>query len=553
MEGRQGRRNVGEIEPVGGQPSRNSGHTIDIVEISDEDWIESLRTAEESTQSQSQWPRIPKAPQMLRGTQDFKKFYEPRIISKCPYHHGEPDLGPGEMIKPACARKFLADSNQDIEDLYTNILSNIEAVKECYDWSSTKEYDDKKLARMMLLDGCFLLQFIRSRVSPSTVDMRDVLRDHQINIVQDELFLLENQLPFGVLKLIFEGANFQDGLPMEKKIKEFVTDIGMPEGLSSEIQLEEVNEEPSHLLDLLRSALLGSFKMIRGSQPEQEQEAEKKGESSSSSGGGNGGSQPEQEQEAEKKGESSSSSGGGNGGSQPEQEQEPKKRVESSSSIGGDWSRQPEQENGKSSSSGGGDGGFCCPCKNGKQRGIWQSFRHIKELKAAGIYLKPSKKSFLTEISFESYFFYGYLKLPPITIDDFTKAKFLNMVAYEMCPDAPDDYAVTSYVCFLYDFIDDADDVKELRSKHILHNLLGSDEDVAHIFNEIGNGLVDPEIYGDVKARIQKHYDKRVNTWIAEALHGHFRSPWTFMAVIAAVLILILTGVQTYYAHPVTI
>ncbi|WKA02819.1 hypothetical protein VitviT2T_020972 [Vitis vinifera] len=218
--------------------------------------------------------------------------------------------------------------------------------------------------------------------------------------------------------------------------------------------------------------------------------------------------------------------------SQPEKEQQPKKKGKSSSSSqGGKW-------------------GLRWPWKKGKQRGIRKSFRHIKELKAAGIYLKPSRTCFLRDVSFKSYFFFGYLKLPPITIDDFTKTKFLNMVAYEMYPDAPDDYAVTSYVCFLYDFIDDADDVKQLRSKHILHNLLGSDEDVAHIFNEIGNGLVDPEIYGDVKARIQKHYDKRVNTWIAEALHGHFRSPWTFMALIAAVLILILTGVQTNYAHP---
>ncbi|WKA02823.1 hypothetical protein VitviT2T_020976 [Vitis vinifera] len=157
---------------------------------------------------------------------------------------------------------------------------------------------------------------------------------------------------------------------------------------------------------------------------------------------------------------------------------------------------------------------------------------------------------FLRGISFKSYIFCGYLKLPPITIDDFTKTKFLNMVAYEMCQDAPDDYAVASYIGFLDDLIDHADDVKKLRSKHILHKLLGSDEDVAQIFNEINNGLVDPGIYDDVKDCIQKHYDKRVNTWIVEALHNHFKSPWTFMALIAAILILILTGVQTYYAHP---
>ena len=129
MEGQQERRNVGEIEPVGGQPSRNSGqtglepeeHRIDIVEISHRDWIESLRTAEESTQ----WRRIPKVPQMLRGTQDFKKFYEPRVISIGPYHHGKPHLHPGEMIKPLCAPNFLDDSKQDIEALYTKIESNM--------------------------------------------------------------------------------------------------------------------------------------------------------------------------------------------------------------------------------------------------------------------------------------------------------------------------------------------------------------------------------------------------------------------------------------------
>ncbi|XP_034707139.1 UPF0481 protein At3g47200-like [Vitis riparia] len=347
-------------------------------------------------------------------------------------------------------------------------------MKKCYDYSSRKKYDDVKLAKMMLLDGCFLLQFIRRG------GMINIFKVPKIDFVVQDLFLLENQLPYGVLKLIFEGENFKVGLPMEKNIIKFVTVIGMPEGLSSEIQLKEVNEEPSHLLDLLRSALLGRFQMIK---------------------------------------------------SQPEKEQQPKRK-------------------GKLSSSQGGKEGLRWPWKKGKQRGIRQSFRHIKELNAAGIYLKPSRTCFLRDISFKSYFFCGYLKLPPITIDDFTKTKFLNMVAYEMCLDAPDDYAITSYICFLDNLIDHADDVKELRSKHILHNLFGSDEDVAQIFNKISNGLVDPRIYKDVKARIQKHYDKRVNTWIAQALHDHFRSPWTVMAFIAAVLILFLTRVQTYYAPP---
>ena len=186
----------------------------------------------------------------------------------------------------------------------------------------------------------------------------------------------------------------------------------------------------------------------------------------------------------------------------------------------------------------------------GNNNNKWQSFRHIRELKAAGIHFQPSGTSFLTDISFESHFFYGYLKLPVLFIDDSTKPMFLNLVAYEMCPDAPDDYAVTSFLCFLNDLIDHPDDVKELRSKKILYNGLGSDDEVAQIFNEIGDGLIDFDVYEDVKDDIQKHYDKRMNTWIAQAYHDHCSSPWTIIAVIAAVLIILLTGIQTYFAIP---
>ena len=325
--------------------------------------------------------------------------------------------------------------------MYTKIGRNIEALRKCYDKIPT---DDEKLAWMMLLDGCFLLQFICG------TGMKNFLRYHQIGFVELDLFLLENQLPFGVLKSIFEGTS----LPVEETIKEFVTNTIRPEGSTSEIQLKEEYKEPSHLLDLLRSARLGRYKKIS------KQEL---------------GSQPEQEQEAGKKGESSSSRGR--------------------------------------------DGGFCCPWKKGKQRGIRQPFRNIKELKASGIHLRQSRTSFLTDISFNSYFFRGYLNLPPIIVDDSTKSRFLNIVAYEMCPDAPDDYTVTSYLCFLHGLIHHADDVKELRSRHILINHLGSDEDVARLFNEIANDVVDTGVYGDVKARIQKDYDKRVNTCIA-AING---------------------------------
>ncbi|MBA0654798.1 hypothetical protein Goklo_021733, partial [Gossypium klotzschianum] len=124
------------------------------------------------------------------------------------------------------------------------------------------------------------------------------------------------------------------------------------------------------------------------------------------------------------------------------------------------------------------------------------TFRNVKELKNAGIWLKASETSCLTDISFNRIFFVGKLRLPPITVDDST----INLIAYEMCPDFDNDFTVTSYMCFLDLLIDEAEDVKDLRDAGILYNRLGSDEEVAKLFNKMNTDLVpSPMTYSEVK------------------------------------------------------
>ena len=91
---------------------------------------------------------------------------------------------------------------------------------------------------MMLLDECFLLQFIHITNNRDSVDMGNVLRNHQIGYVKLDLFLLENQLPFPVLKLIFKREKFNDGSSME----EMIITLGM--------QLIDKFKEPSHAFPL---------------------------------------------------------------------------------------------------------------------------------------------------------------------------------------------------------------------------------------------------------------------------------------------------------------
>ncbi|XP_022765991.1 UPF0481 protein At3g47200-like [Durio zibethinus] len=180
------------------------------------------------------------------------------------------------------------------------------------------------------------------------------------------------------------------------------------------------------------------------------------------------------------------------------------------------------------------------------------TFRNVKELREAGIWLRPSETSCLKDISFNRLCFVGKLRLPPITVDDSTGPKFMNLIAYEMCPDFDNDFAVTSYICFLDSLIDEAEDVKALRDAGILHNGLGSDEEVAKLFNKMNTDLVpSPSIYSEVKTQIQNHCRNVWITYAAQAYHTHFRSPWTFLAFVGAIAALFLSAIQTYYTvHP---
>ncbi|KAK4837325.1 hypothetical protein QYF36_004575 [Acer negundo] len=179
-----------------------------------------------------------------------------------------------------------------------------------------------------------------------------------------------------------------------------------------------------------------------------------------------------------------------------------------------------------------------------KKSKYWHSFRNIEELKAAGIKLKPTETSAVRDITFGG----GTLNLPPIVVDDSTAAKFLNMAAYEMCPDFQNGFEVSTYISFLDSLIDRAQDVKVLREKKILHNALGSDEDVAKLFNEISTDLVPrEEIYLEVNRNIQKYCNSIWRTWFSQFKHDHFHSPWSVLAFVGAFLALASSIIQTVY------
>ncbi|XP_057970962.1 UPF0481 protein At3g47200-like [Malania oleifera] len=176
-------------------------------------------------------------------------------------------------------------------------------------------------------------------------------------------------------------------------------------------------------------------------------------------------------------------------------------------------------------------------------------FRSAIEIKRKGIHCKPSNTNFVTDISFVSHFLYAELKLPQITIGPYAKHVFFNIIAYETAPNTPTKLEVSTYIFFMDCLIDGVEDVRELRSQKLIRHYQSSDEEVVKMFIDTGaETMWNLYLLEEVINKIQNHYDKQINTWVAQVVHDHFSTPWSVVAFLVAIFVIVLTIVQTYFA-----
>ena len=216
-------------------------------------------------------PRIPKVPATLRNSQNIKlpQWIQPSVVSIGPYYYKHKNLRKAQKLKSLHAEKFIKESNQGRNDLYDKIKTETPQLKKCYDNLEISKYTDNQLATMFLLDGCFLLHFINCSSEEDGFSNLD-FTNHEIAYIKQDLFLLENQLPYKVLKLLFKGAKISKP-SMEEKIKDFVAShVPFPRGIS----VEKENQQPCHLLHYLQGVILNKPET---SSPRQKQDKEDKG------------------------------------------------------------------------------------------------------------------------------------------------------------------------------------------------------------------------------------------------------------------------------------
>ncbi|XXG86947.1 hypothetical protein AAC387_Pa11g1753 [Persea americana] len=168
------------------------------------------------------------------------------------------------------------------------------------------------------------------------------------------------------------------------------------------------------------------------------------------------------------------------------------------------------------------------------------------ELQEAGVRFQLKEATSFFEVGFEQ----GVMEITPLCIYDDARILFRSLMAFEQCfPKCGNHF--TSY-CHLIDFlVNTPKDVSILREADIIENGLGSNEEVALFFNELCKEIVwsvNGSYLADLFDKVNQHTQKRWPRWRAKLVRDYFGNPWAIISVIAALIILILTFLQSYFS-----
>uniref|UniRef100_A0A2P2IZ48 Uncharacterized protein n=1 Tax=Rhizophora mucronata TaxID=61149 RepID=A0A2P2IZ48_RHIMU len=206
--------------------------------------------------------KIQKAPLVLSEFTSLGKCFEPRVMSIGPFHHDKTEeLKHGEKLKRKLANHFISSSGRQAEELHAPIFEKIHIIKRWYDEKEImKPYDDvKELSWLLFVDGCALLQYIRCHVEETFHLLELDMKAHHINLGLQDLFMLENQLPFLVLRSLMDESELQPLIcRFINEVAEFDLDPERPETP----QVEDIN----HLLEFLWRGFLKQNANVKNKQ-----------------------------------------------------------------------------------------------------------------------------------------------------------------------------------------------------------------------------------------------------------------------------------------------
>uniref|UniRef100_A0A7N2KZI7 Uncharacterized protein n=1 Tax=Quercus lobata TaxID=97700 RepID=A0A7N2KZI7_QUELO len=163
-------------------------------------------------------------------------------------------------------------------------------------------------------------------------------------------------------------------------------------------------------------------------------------------------------------------------------------------------------------------------------------------LAEAGIKFKPGKSKSILGIKFDK----GVLEIPSLLIQETTETTIRNLISFEQCY-TECDARFTSYAILIDSLINNAQDAELLGKNKIVYNWL-SPEDTAKFFNKLYyDTYVNKYYYGKLSRNLNSYCEQRWPQWRAVLVRNYFGTPWAILSTMAAVILLILSFLQTWY------
>ncbi|XP_031272040.1 putative UPF0481 protein At3g02645 isoform X2 [Pistacia vera] len=193
----------------------------------------------------------------------------------------------------------------------------------------------------------------------------------------------------------------------------------------------------------------------------------------------------------------------------------------------------------------------------GYPNSVLESKGWIKDLPSAvklhesGVHFERVDRECLLDIKFASIkrlipFFKKYeVQIPRLELYENTECQLRNIIALEQCRytwDSP----VCNYIKIMDSLINTEKDVDLLVAKGIISNQLGNNASVIRMFNKL-NENIHLSLSSSYKCceDLKAHYNSRWNKRKATLRSVYFSNPWRSAGTVAAIILLLLTVIQT--------
>ena len=377
--------------------------------------------------------RIYRVPYHLRKWN--KEAYTPQVISIGPYHHNKKKFHTMEKHKVRYFESFKQRAEINLENLETAIREMEAIIRPCC--VDTVQLGRGDFVKMIMLDATFILElFLKSKLGEWTRDDPVLVEAWLYTMVKHELLLLENQLPFFVIKELYHLAfpSLSNFLSLIQLTFDFFKNLNIhnkaPEG------------EIKHFTDLLRFFALPPHDKL--------------------------------------------------------------------------------------------------PQRNPKT--VFPKYS-ATQLREAGVKFKAIRGKSVLDLSFKE----GVLEIPLLEFVDSTEAYVRNIMALEQCYHTWD-RCITDFYLILDRLINTDKDVDLLSDKEIIINCLGDSNVITSMINKLNRGIGRINMNSNLCClceELNAFYLKPWHRWKALLRHQYFSTPWRAASTIAAIILLVLTLIQT--------